>query len=118
MLLSVLRLQNPLSAWTGKARPASSSVRRAPDRARDTHRRTGMGHDADEASKRVGGFYRSAKCARAGRAEERFGLHAEEARAARQAVDPRAAPRDATQRACDQLPAIVSTGLNAPRSTL
>ncbi|VWD03021.1 hypothetical protein BCO71033_01928 [Burkholderia contaminans] len=30
------------------------------------HRRTGMGRGEDEASKRVGGFYRSAKCTRVG----------------------------------------------------
>ncbi|CAD9218009.1 hypothetical protein BCEN4_1170017 [Burkholderia cenocepacia] len=33
-----------------------------PGEARNTRRRTGMGHGGDEASKRVGGFYRSAKC--------------------------------------------------------
>lgn len=42
--------------------------------------------------------------------------HAAEARAARAAGEPLA--RRAGQGLADQLPAIVSTGLNAPRSTL
>ncbi|VWD05767.1 hypothetical protein BLA18112_04305 [Burkholderia lata] len=56
-----------------------------------------------------------------GRAEERFGPRAEaeadaEARAARAAGEP--LTRRAGQGLADQLPAIVSTGLNAPCSTL
>lgn len=51
----------------------------APDRARNTRRRTGIGRGGDEASKRVGGFYRSAKCATAVRLGERFEAHPERA---------------------------------------
>ncbi|CAB3751824.1 hypothetical protein LMG29660_01710 [Burkholderia puraquae] len=84
-------------------------------------RRTGMGRGGDEASKRVGGFYRSAKCARgyaprnASEREAEVEIEAK-ARAARAAGEP--LTRRARQGLAYQLPAIVSTGLNAPCTTL
>ncbi|CAM2342107.1 hypothetical protein BVIET440_40018 [Burkholderia vietnamiensis] len=121
MLLSMLRLQGPLSAWTGMDwLGAACVVERVRSRVGHGARAAAPGWGAAETKrqKRVGGFYRSAKCVRGARVDECFGRR-DAARHAARHTGERAAPRGTgAGMSSNQLPAIVSTGLKAPCSTL
>ncbi|RQT49500.1 hypothetical protein DF046_06955 [Burkholderia cepacia] len=118
MLLSVLRLQGPLSAWTDKARLASS--KRVVCRVRRATRAAAPGWGT-AGTKRQSGWEDStgARNARAGaRRGRRRSVRPRPGQKRARRGRPVSRRRAARGRVAYQLPAIVSTGLNVPRSTL